>query len=69
MTEIHVHKWLPLIHFDEENGQAPCGSLGSQIGYICLECNTQDIRWPDMAARTPGMTEKKLMQLNREIVK
>ena len=61
------HKWLPLIEMNE-NG-APCGSLGSQIGYRCNICGTSEILWPKMAARTEGLTEEKLMKLNQRRVR
>jgi hypothetical protein len=61
------HKWLPLINM-EHDGNAPCGSIGSQIGYHCTLCGEDKILWPDMAARTKGMTEEKLMRMNKEMV-
>ena len=34
------HIWRPLVDLS-----IGCGSLGSQIGYHCEKCKTDDIRW------------------------
>ena len=56
------HQWIPLIRMNDD-GRAPCGSLGSQTGYRCRFCGAEDIRWPRMAAQS-GVTEETLMRLN-----
>ena len=59
----HRHVFsIPLLRVTEQ-GKPVLGVLGSQIGYRCA-CGAEQIKWPNMAANTAGVTEQQLLAEN-----